>query len=79
MYFGPVQDASSEDMDNHTRLFTDFNVKLSKDTRLESLYLPLRDVSMDICRINNIDIDKIKWNQVIKEAYNSTPMVMPGI
>lgn len=28
---------------------------------------------MDIRRINNIDIDESKWNQAIKEAYNSTP------
>ncbi|MDG1296511.1 MAG: hypothetical protein P8P48_05190 [Saprospiraceae bacterium] len=28
---------------------------------------------MDIRRINNIDINEVKWNQVIKEAYNSTP------
>ena len=40
LWSGKVLD---EDMDNHTQIIHDFNVKMSKDPRLESLYLPLRD------------------------------------
>lgn len=33
----------NDTMDKHTKIIHDFNVKMSKDQRIESLYLPLRD------------------------------------
>jgi caffeoyl-CoA O-methyltransferase len=40
LWSGKVLD---QKMDKHTKIIHDFNVKMSKDERIETLYLPLRD------------------------------------
>ena len=45
-------------MDEHTQIIHDFNTQMSADSRVESLYLPMRD-GLAIFRKNNMQIQSL--------------------